>query len=105
MPLEHVEQLPLENGAWQHAVDEVRPIERPDELGRRPEFELCGNVAAHSCRSGRRIRMDAAARKQLPEPAELPILRSEVMTPLADAVRFVNGDEARIPCGEAGDEA
>ena len=57
--------------------------------------ELGDDVVADA-RGGRgRVRVQADAGQQLPQPAELAVLRPKVVAPLADAVRFVDGDEAR----------
>ena len=47
----HIENLPLQAGARQHAIDQVRPIERPDELEWRFEARVatrCRGVRAPS---------------------------------------------------------
>ena len=64
-PGHDVEDLPLQARARQHAVDEVRPIERADELDRVLQPELRRDVAAHARRRGRRVGMQADAGKKL----------------------------------------
>ena len=93
---EHLDELLLERGARKRAIDQVRAIERTDELDRVLEAELRRDVAPHARRRGRRVGVQADAGKKLPQPAELAILGPEVVAPLADAVRFVNGDEADV---------
>jgi hypothetical protein len=48
--------------------------------------------------------MDADAGQQLAQAAELAVLRPEVMPPLADAVRFVDRDEADAACRQEREE-
>ena len=50
--------------------------------------------------------VQADAGKQLAQPAELPVLGPEVVAPLADAVRLVDGDEPhrRAARGDAAEE-
>ena len=90
---EHVQDLPLEIRPRQHAVDEVRPIEGADELQRIDQAELRHDVAAHAHGRRRGERVHAGARQHPAKLGELPILRPEVVAPLADAVRLVDRDE------------
>ena len=101
-PGQDVEELPLQAGARQHAVDEVRPIERADELDGFSKPELRGDVAAHARGRRRGEGVQADAGKRAAQPAELPVLRPEVVPPLADAVRFVDGDELHVALREPG---
>jgi hypothetical protein len=90
---EHVHDLLPKTGARQNAVDQVRPIERSDQLHGVSQAELLHDVAAHPRRRGRGERVETdlgPARAQL---GELPVLGPEVMAPLADAVRFIDGHE------------
>ena len=60
VPLENVEQLLLQRRARQHAVEQVGPIERADELDRVVQPELRGDVAPHARggRGGVRVQAD-----------------------------------------------
>ena len=49
--------------------------------------------------------MQADAGQQLPQPPELPVLGPEIVSPLADAVRFVHRDEADAAGREQVEEA
>ena len=98
--LEHVEELPLQRRSRQDAVEEVRPIEGADQLDRIVQPELRADVATHARRRRRGIGVDSDAGQELTQPAELTILGSEVVSPLADAVGFVHGDEAGVARGE-----
>ena len=95
-PGHDVEDLPLQARAREHAIDEVGPIERSDELDRILELELRGDVATHPRRRRRRVGMEADAGKDAAQPAELPVLGTEVVPPLADAVRLVDGNELHV---------
>ena len=85
----------LERRPREHPVDQVRPIERPDELDRVAQAELRGDVAAHprGRRRGVGVQADTAASDSRSR-AELPVLGPEIVPPLADAVRLVDRDEA-----------
>ena len=100
----HIQNLALQAGARQHAIDQVRAIERPDELERRFEAQLRRDVAAYARRRGGGIRVKADAGQHRPQPSELSIFGTEVVPPLADAVRFVDRDELHVALGEAVDE-
>ena len=88
----HVLQLLLQPGTRQDAIEEVRPIERADELERLLQLQLRGDVAADAPGRRRREGVQADAGKALPQRAELPVFGTEIVAPLADAVRLVDGD-------------
>jgi hypothetical protein len=101
MPRQDVLQLPLQIRSDQHAIDEVRPIERADELGGISQVELRQDVAPHARRRRRRERVKADVRPHATEIGELPVFRAKIVSPLADAVRFVDRDEANgLPADE-----
>ena len=58
------------------------------------QAKLRRDVAPDARRRGGGVRVQADAGKQLAQPPELAVLGPEVVAPLADAVRFVDGDEA-----------
>ncbi len=78
------------------AVDEVRPVERADQHARIAQPQLRDDVGAHALGGGRRVGVQARVGKAVAERGELAILRPEIVPPLADAVRLVDG-EARAP--------
>ena len=94
VPLEHVEDLRLHLRAREHAIHQVRPIERADQLLGVAQAELRDDVAPHARGRGRGVGVQADRRPALAQPRELAILGTEVVAPLADAVRLVDGDEA-----------
>src|SRR3954452_22685287 len=107
MPGEHVLELPLQVGARDDAIDEVGTIEAADELDGIAKLEL-GNDVAPDARGGScRERVQADAGEPRAHGPELPVLGPEIVPPLTDAVRLVDGDE-REPVGagpEQGEEA
>ena len=96
MPREDVEQLPVKVASAQHAIGEVRPVEGADQHERRPQPQLRNDVAPDPLGGGRREGVERHARKILAQPSELAILRTEIVAPLADTVRFVDGDEPQV---------
>jgi hypothetical protein len=85
-------QLLLQRGARQDAVDQIGTIERADQLQRLAQLQLRRDVAAHAAGRGRGEGVQADAGKARSQRAELAVLRTEVVAPLADAVRLVDGD-------------
>src|SRR6188768_1599752 len=100
VPRKDVGELLLERGAGQRPVNQVRPIERPDELRRILETQLRRDVAPHPARRGGRVGVQANPRQQLPQTAKLAVLWPEVVSPLADAMRLIDGDETDLERGE-----
>ena len=91
---EDVEQLLLQGAAAQHAIREVRTIERSDEHQGIAQPQLRHDVASHPLGGGCGERMERHAGKIVAQASELAIFRTEVVPPLADAVRLVDRDEA-----------
>jgi hypothetical protein len=87
-------ELPLQVAAPQHAIGQVRPIERSDEHRRLPQPQLRDDVPSHALRGGRREGVKRYLGKILAQPSQLPVLGPEVVAPLADAVGLVDRDEA-----------
>ena len=105
MPREHVENLPPQVRARQDPIHEVRPIERPDHLQRVLQAELRDDIAADASGRGGGERVEAGRRQRLAEARQLAVLRSEVVSPLTDAVRFVDRDETDRGARAAPDRA
>ena len=84
----------MQVAAPEHAVDEVRPIERSDEHERILAAAARATMSrADALGRRRRERVERHAGKVVAQPAELPVLGPEIVAPLADAVRFVDRDE------------
>src|SRR5262245_23873234 len=105
MASEHVQQLAFQHGPWQHPVKEIRTVERSDKLQRIAQAELSDDVPADASGRCRGVRVDADARQPLAQTPELPVLRPEIVSPLADAMRLVDGDEADAARREKRQEA
>src|SRR6185503_1462182 len=103
--VENLQQLTLERAPRQRAVQQVRTIERSDELERIPQRQLGADVPPHARGRRRSERVQADAGQQLPETTELAIFGPEVVAPLADAVGFVHRHEADIAGRQPPDEA
>ena len=95
MAAEDVGQLALELGAGEHAVNQVRPIERSDQLDMVAQPQLPDDVAAHARGRGGGVGVQAEVGEQAAQPPELAVLRAEIMPPLADAMRLVDRHERR----------
>ncbi len=92
MPGEHLLELLFQRAARQDAVHEIGAIEGADELDGVAELELRRDVAADARGRRRGERVQADAGKPRPQRADLPVLRTEVVAPLADAVGLVDRD-------------
>ena len=80
-------------------VDQVRPVKGADEIFRLNKTELPGDVAADLVSGGGRVGVHRDAGKDLLERAEGPVLRTEVVPPLADAMRLVDREVGQVPVG------
>jgi hypothetical protein len=93
VPGEYLKQLTTQVAAPQDPIGEIRPIERPDQHERIPQPQLGDDVAADALGGRGGERVERRGRKIVAQTSQPPILRSEVVPPLADAVRLVDGDE------------
>src|SRR3990167_8778348 len=66
-------------------IDEVGPVEIPDEEFGMVKMKLRRDIGANLCGGGGRVGVDSHAWKALLQQTELPVLRPEVVAPLADA--------------------
>ena len=92
-------------GARLDAIDEVGPIERADQHRGDREPQLGDDIGAHLRGGRRRVGVHGHPGERRPKPAELPILRPEIVAPLADAVGLVDGEERRPPPPQPLEEA
>src|SRR2546423_12504229 len=99
------EHLAAHSGTRHDPVDEVRTIETADEHSRIVETKLLDDVLPHAIGRRRRVGVEARIREAAAERGELTIFRTEVVTPLADAMRLVDREaldaEARDELQEA----
>ena len=106
MPREHVVQLPLQR---RRAAARGRRGSA-DRTIRRARAGCAARAAPTMSRRTRAVAVAVKAcrltsAKQRAQRAELPVLRPEVVPPLADAVRLVDGDEADAGSAEQRQEA
>ena len=104
MPRENLLELFVEVAAAQHAVDQVGPIEGSNEDRRIHEPQLGDDVTPDAFGRRGRERMERDV-QLVTQPSELPVLGTEVVSPLTDAVGLVDRDEAHAPLLERTPEA
>ncbi len=100
MPRQDVGQLAFDLRARQHPVDQVRPVERSDQLEMIAQPELRHDVAADAGRGGRGVGVQAQVGEERAQPSELAVLGPEIVPPLADAVRLVHRHEGDLAAAE-----
>jgi hypothetical protein len=93
VPFEDASKLVVKIAAAKHAVRQVRAIEGPDQNLRRRQAQLFDNVGSNALGGGGGKRMERHAGEVVAQPSELAVLGSEIVAPLADAVRFIDGDK------------
>ncbi len=100
MTVEDLQHLLERVVARPDAVGEVGPIEIADEHFRVAQIELGDDILAHLLGGGGSVGVEAGIGDQFTEPGELPILRAEIVAPVADAVGLVDGEGADADLGE-----
>ena len=96
MPLDDFQHLLPLVVPRQDAIGEVGPVEVADEHQRIAQRELLGDVAPHLRRRRGRVGVDRGLGERLAQIAKLPVLRAEVVAPVADAVRLVDGERPHV---------
>ena len=91
------EQLFVRTLLRQNAISEIGTIEAGDVTFRLAQTKLFEDVAPHAWSGSRGQRHHRRFRKQFAQLHKLAIFRSKVMSPLADAMRFVNRDLIDLP--------
>ena len=101
VPGEELRELVQRLALLDHGVADVGPVEAGDEHRRLGEPEPQAHVVARLRVGGGRAGDDGRAGEEASEAAELYVLGAEVVTPLADAVRLVDGEERDRPAVRA----
>ena len=83
-------------GLQRDAVLDVRPVEAADEPAGAGQAEPCGDFPPRRLVGGSGQRHPRHARKALLQYGELEVFRPEVVSPLRDAVRLVDGEEREV---------
>ena len=82
------------------AVAEIRPVEARHVLRRVAHLQLLTDVVPHAARGGGRQRNDRHFWKTPAQFGQLAVLRPEVVTPLADAMRLIDREPGDRPAGQ-----
>ncbi|EGY01901.1 hypothetical protein AZA_54302 [Nitrospirillum viridazoti Y2] len=91
---DEVQQLPALIVLGRHAIGDVGPVEAGDELPRLAQSQALHDVGL-GLRVGRGRQRDARhGGETLVQHRQLQVFRPEVVAPLADAVRLVQGEQA-----------
>ena len=96
------ERLLVGAGLRRNAVAEVGPVEARDVTTRLAQLEQSDDVRANALGSRGRERHHRRIWNQVAQLRELPIFRAKVMTPFADAMRLVNGEQVHVPLLQIG---
>ena len=81
-------------GTRNDAVAQVRPIEIADQDHRLPQPQLAADVGAHLLCRRSREGVNRRTGKELAQLAELAVFGTEIVSPVADAMRLVHGERA-----------
>ena len=92
MPFDDVDDLEQAAGSGHDAVDEVRSIEVPDQRLGVTQSELFDDVFPDPARRGRGERVNDRVGKPVAKLRQQAVVRTEVMPPVTDAMRFVDGE-------------
>ena len=96
MALQNFANLRARVDAGNDAIDKIGTIEGSDQHGRIGQFQLLHDIGAHTLRRRSGVSMDAGFGKTALDLGQAPILGTEVVPPVADAMRFVNGEGAHL---------
>jgi hypothetical protein len=88
------EDLIIEAAFWQDAVVEIGPVERRPHLERVAQTELADRVPLDLLGGGGGEGGDGHGGEVLPQAREEEVVGAELVAPLRDAVRLVDGKEA-----------
>ncbi len=93
MTVDDFADLPPQILSGLHSIHQVRPVKRADEDLRNLQLKLPHHVVAHALRGRRRVGMHGDSGKQFFQPPQRAIFRPEVVAPLANAMRLIDGEE------------
>jgi hypothetical protein len=94
--LDHLQRLLEDIVARQNTINEVGPIEVAHQHDRLLQCQLRDDVAANRFRGRRGVGVDGGLGEELAQATELPIFRTKIVAPMADAVGLVNGEGTHI---------
>lgn len=100
MPVEKGQQLGVEVLLGQDMVKQVGPVEGGPDQPRIAQAEPGEDVLFHGGGGGRRERRDRTVREPLHKAGQGQIVRAEVVSPLRNAVGFVDGEKRDGTRGE-----
>ena len=101
MPVQQVVDLPWPRTPGRHADPQVRAVEARDEDLRPAAEQPLHDVLARNRVRGRREGADPGVGEVFRQFGEAAVVRPEVVSPLGDAVRLVDGEPRRTVPGEA----
>ncbi len=99
-----IEQLFVGLVFGQHPICQVRAIEAGDIATRVAQFQKGDDIFAHALGSGGGQRHHWRLWKKRPQFGKLAVFGPEIVAPLADAVRLVNGQQVYVPPLQIGQE-
>ena len=108
MVADHFQYLAVAVETRDDTVDEVGPIELADEHARVLQSKLGDNVLSDPVCGGCSVRVERGPWEMLLQGGQSSVLGPEIVTPMADAVRLVDGKGVNIralgerqePCGQ-----
>ena len=105
MPVEEVQQLAAAVVLGQHRVADVGAVERTDELARILQRQPFDDLAPGRGVGGRGQRDPRDVRPAFVQQGQLAVLGAEIVAPLRDAMRLVDGEQRDRRAFQQGQEA
>jgi hypothetical protein len=85
------------------AISEIRPLERAGENLRRRTEESVDDLGAGRRRRGHGHCDDLACADRVGRFAQLSVFRTEIVSPMRNAMRFIDGHDLRVRGAQGGD--
>ena len=79
--------------AFLHQIAQVRPVKAGNVFVRIAQLQLVKNVVTHPPGGAGGKSGDGTIGKMRPQPAQLPVFRAELMSPLGNAMGFIDREE------------